>query len=143
MLDSYPMKPVRNNWLELLVAIIALGIASRTFHTGWIVFDKYLGDALYAAMVYVLFSRVAQTSPIRNAIVSMAAMTALELFQLTMIPARLLNSSNFAVRIVARLLGTEFSSFDLIAYSVGIVGIALIEIAMSKRQNTPLPPMLE
>ena len=39
--------------LLLLAAIIAAGILSRVIHTGWIVFDKYLGDALYAAMVYV------------------------------------------------------------------------------------------
>ena len=44
--------------LLLLAAIVATGILSRVIHTGWIVFDKYLGDALYAAMVYLLISLV-------------------------------------------------------------------------------------
>ena len=41
-------------WLLCLVGIIAAGILSRVVHTGFAVFDKYLGDALYAAMVYAI-----------------------------------------------------------------------------------------
>ena len=44
--------------LILLGAIIAAGVVSRAIHTGWIVFDKYLGDVLYAAMVYLLINLV-------------------------------------------------------------------------------------
>ena len=54
---------------------------------------------------------------------AMAIMTAIELFQLTMIPAHMVRSGNLIQRIVGRLLGTEFSFWDLLAYVVGIVGL--------------------
>jgi len=38
--------------MAVIGIIIALGILSRLIHTGFVVLDKYLGDALYAAMVY-------------------------------------------------------------------------------------------
>ena len=41
-------------WVRYLIGIIAVGILSRVIHTGLVVFDKYLGDALYAAMAYSL-----------------------------------------------------------------------------------------
>jgi hypothetical protein len=87
--------------------------------------DKYLGDALYAAMVYVLISLVWQTSRLRKAVLAMLIMTALEVFQLTMIPAHMLTSGNLAERVFARLLGTEFSFRDLLAYAVGIVSVVV------------------
>lgn len=99
-----------------LMVIIAAGISSRMIHTGWILFDKYLGDALYAAMVYVIVRLFRPT----GAVIAMAIMTALELFQLTMIPTHLLTSPHWFVRIAARLMGTEFSFLDLEAYAVGI-----------------------
>ena len=42
----------RASWVLCLVGIITVGILSRVVHTGLVVVDKYLGDALYAAMVY-------------------------------------------------------------------------------------------
>ena len=98
------------------MVIIAAGISSRMIHTGWILFDKYLGDALYAAMVYVIVRLFRPT----GAAIAMGIMTALELFQLTMIPAHLLTSPHWFVRIAARLMGTDFSFLDLTAYAVGI-----------------------
>ena len=44
----------RTSWIFCLAGIIAVGILSRVVHTGLLVFDKYLGDALYAAMVYAI-----------------------------------------------------------------------------------------
>jgi hypothetical protein len=96
-------------------------------HTSWIILDKYAGDALYAAMVYVIVSLVWQTSRLRKAALAMLIMTALEVFQLTMIPAHMLASGNLATRIVARLLGTEFSFRDLLAYAVGILGVFILD----------------
>ena len=59
-----------------LAVIIALGILSRIAHTGWIVFDKYLGDALYAAMGYTLISLFFRDRTARwRAVVAMLAMT--------------------------------------------------------------------
>jgi hypothetical protein len=91
--------------------------------------DKYLGDALYAAMVYVLLRIVSSAAPRRIALASMAIMILVEVFQLTMIPARLLASDKLAVRILARALGTEFAFRDLNAYGVGIFAIYHLDLA--------------
>ena len=119
----------REYWIACLVCIVGLGIVSRVVHTGWIILDKYAGDALYAAMVYALISLVWQTDRLRKAVLAMLIMTALEVFQLTMIPAHMLASENPAERILARLLGTEFSFRDLLAYAVGIFGVFVLDRA--------------
>ena len=123
----------RASWVLCLVGIITVGILSRVAHTGLVVVDKYLGDALYAAMVYTilrLFWRAAASA--RLAASSMAVMTAIELFQLTMIPARMLTSEHWIVRICARLMGTQFSWLDLFAYAVGIGCIYLADSHATK-----------
>jgi uncharacterized protein DUF2809 len=107
------------------MVIIAAGILSRTVHTGLVILDKYLGDALYAAMVYAILRLLWRTAAL--ALPSMAVMTVIELFQLTMIPARMLTSEHAIVRICARLMGTEFSFLDLFAYGVGILCISLVD----------------
>ncbi len=127
----------------LLVVIISVGIMSRTAHTGWIILDKYLGDALYAAMVYVLLSLFWQVAPMRKAIAAMFLMTALELFQLTRIPANLYTNNNVILKTIARLLGTEFSIQDLLAYGTGIITIAWIEFTRAKNWNKSRSSMLE
>jgi Protein of unknown function (DUF2809) len=112
-------------WGLCLVCIIAMGILSRVVHTGLVLFDKYLGDALYATMVYAitrLFWRRAAA-----AVSTIVIMTIIELFQLTMIPARMLGSEYWIARTTARLMGTQFSFLDLLAYAVGIVCIYLAD----------------
>jgi len=120
----------RLSWVFCIVGIIAMGIFSRVVQTGFAVFDKYLGDALYAAMVYGilrLFSR-----PAASAVGAMLVMTGIELFQLTMIPAHMLASEHLMTRICARLLGVEFSFVDLLAYGVGIGCIYLVDSFQGK-----------
>jgi hypothetical protein len=118
----------RTSWIFCLAGIIAVGILSRVVHTGLLVFDKYLGDALYAAMVYAIL-RLSWMAAVRArlAVSAMAIMTVIELFQLTMIPARLLANEHAMVRICARLMGTEFSFLDLLTYAVGIACIYLAD----------------
>ncbi len=113
--------------------MIALGILSRVVHTGLSVFDKYLGDALYAAMIYGILRLV--SSATASAVCAMAVMTAIELFQLTMIPAHMLASERLITRICARLLGVEFSFLDLLAYGVGIGCIYLVDFAQRKGEE--------
>lgn len=108
-------------WACSLAVLVAAGIGSRLLHTGNILFDKYLGDALYAAMVYAILRLFRR----RAAVPAMVIMTALEFFQLTLIPAHMLGNSHLAVRIAARLLGTQFSFLDLLAYAVGIGALRL------------------
>jgi hypothetical protein len=121
----------RAPWVLSIVAIIALGILSRTVHSGLVVLDKYLGDALYAAMAYAILRLYWRGAAV--AVYAMAVMTAIELFQLTLIPARLLASQHLVVRISAHLMGTEFSFLDLLAYGVGIGAIFLVDFWRAKR----------
>jgi hypothetical protein len=122
----------RRFWWGLLAAIVAAGLPSRVAHTGLRLFDKYLGDALYAVMVYILFRL---TGIARVAVWAAAAMTAIEFFQLTGIPAHMLRSAYLVVRICARLLGTEFSVLDLLAYAVGICCIAAFDRAAMRGRS--------
>ena len=115
----------RASWVLCLIGIIAAGILSRTVHTGLVLVDKYLGDALYAAMVYAILRLFWRTAAL--ALPAMAIMTVIELFQLTMIPARMLTSEHLILRICARLMGTEFSFLDLLTYAVGIACIYLAD----------------
>src|SRR6476619_1289838 len=98
----------RLSWVFCVMGIIAIGILSRVVHTGLVIFDKYLGDALYATMVYGILRLLW-----RAATSAVCAM-------LTMIPAHMLASHHLMTRICARLMGVEFSFLDLLAYVVGI-----------------------
>ena len=115
------------SWILCLVAIVTIGILSRVVHTGLVVFDKYLGDSLYAAMIYVILRLWWRAAAVVVAVSAMAVMTLIELFQLTMIPAHMLANQHLIVRICARLMGTEFSFLDLLAYGVGIGCIYLAD----------------
>ena len=119
----------RRFWWGLLAAIVTAGLLSRMVHTGIRVFDKYLGDALYAAMVYVIFRLTGRIA--RVTLWTAVTMTAIEFFQLTQIPAGMLRSEWLAARACARLLGTEFSVLDLLAYAVGIGCLSAVDRAAS------------
>jgi hypothetical protein len=115
----------RGFWWGLLAAIVVSGVLSRVAQTGSRVVDKYLGDALYAAMVYVIFRLTKRIT--RVAVWAAVAMIVIELFQLTGVGAGMLRSSCAAARVCARLLGTEFSVLDLLAYAAGIGCIAAVD----------------
>lgn len=126
----------RISWGVCAIGIIALGILSRVWHTGFILFDKYLGDALYAAMIYGLLRIFWLKAHV--ALPAMLLVTAIELFQLTKIPAQLLANEHFALQAVGRLLGTQFSLLDLFAYGVGVGCIYLVDSRIrSKRSPEP------
>ncbi|HEX5692064.1 MAG TPA: DUF2809 domain-containing protein, partial [Roseiflexaceae bacterium] len=70
-------------YLVALALVLVVGVASRVFHSGVALVDKYLGDALYAAMVYLLICLVWRGStPIVRALLALALMLAIEAFQL-------------------------------------------------------------
>lgn len=121
----------RISWGVCAIGIIGVGILSRLWHTDFIVFDKYLGDALYAAMIYALLRTFWQKAHV--ALPAMLLVTAIELFQLTGIPGELVASELLPVRICGRLLGTHFSWLDLVAYGVGIGFIYVAD----RSRNTP------
>ena len=123
----------RLSWVFCILGIIAMGIVSRIVHTGLAIFDKYLGDALYATMVYGILRLLSRTAA--SAVGAMLVMTSIELFQLTMIPAHMLSSEHLMMRICARLMGVEFSFLDLLAYGVGIGCIYLVDSSQWKGEE--------
>ena len=118
----------RRRYLFALALVVFAGIVSRVFRTGLVLVDKYLGDALYAIMLYLLL-RLARpnASPAVHAAVAMALMLAIEAFQLTGIPLAFAHSPNVLLRVAAVALGTGFSWRDIAAYVVGIVGVWLLD----------------
>lgn len=116
-------------WL-MLALVIAAGLLSRATHTGLILIDKYLGDALYAVMIYLLLPG---RFPSPKAAWAMAIMAGLECFQLTGIPAEMAQKGTTLLRLAGRLLGTSFHWYDLVAYAAGIGCAYLVET----RANTP------
>lgn len=97
-------------------------------HSGILLVDKYLGDALYTVMVYLLLALAWRSaSPLRRAVAAAVIMTGLEIFQLTLIPLELSHSGNIVLRIIGRLLGSTFSWLDLAAYFVGIVAALIAD----------------
>jgi hypothetical protein len=64
--------------MSLLAGIVAIGILSRVVHTGLVVFDKYLGDALYATMVYTILRLLLRSTSV--ALPAMFVMAGIELF---------------------------------------------------------------
>jgi hypothetical protein len=125
----------RLSWVYCILGFIAVGIFSRIVHTGVAVFDKYLGDALYAMVAYAILRLL--WPPAAAAVWASVGMTAIELFQLTMIPAHLLASTNLAVRLCAHLLGVTFSFRDLLAYAVGIGCIYLVDCQSRPLKRSP------
>lgn len=109
-------------YLAASIAVIALGITSRLIVTGSILWDKYLGDALYAVLIYLILALWRPRDAIwpRAAVSFLLAFT-VELFQLTGIPAGLIASENLAVKLFGIALGAHFRWWDVLAYAVGIV----------------------
>lgn len=115
----------RRSWWLLLAMIVALGLLSRMTQTGVRIIDKYLGDALYAAMVYVILRLTGRFTHVW--LWAGVAMLGIELFQLTGIAVGMARSESAVVRVCAALLGTTFSFRDLLAYAVGIGCIAALD----------------
>ncbi|MGL3804644.1 DUF2809 domain-containing protein [Paeniglutamicibacter sp. R2-26] len=100
----------------LVLPVIALGLAARFLAAGPVA--DLSGGVFYAVLVYVLlvFLRPG-AAPWRTAAITLAFCTAIELLQLTPLPAAL--SAAFPP---ARLvLGSTFVPLDLAAYALGAV----------------------
>jgi hypothetical protein len=103
------------------VGTVVLGLASRKVHLGVYVWDKSLGDVLYTVMVGLLLLVWRPTLSWRAVGAgSFAFSFAIELFQLTGIPARM-------PRLLWLVFGTSFAWHDVACYAVGaalVAGIA-------------------
>jgi hypothetical protein len=83
----------------------------------------FVADALYAVMLFVVLSIVfVRTTGWRIGLITVLICTAIELFQLTGVPAAL--AEVFPPSRLA--LGTTFTGVDLVAYLVGALGATLV-----------------
>ena len=122
-----------------LIIVIA-GVASRVFHSGFALIDHDLGEALYAALAYVLLGIMRpQLMPTPKALITLAAMVALEAFQLTGVPARFAASQDSVLNLLAVVLGTTWNWRDLLGYAVGIAVVALLDYVFRLRQPVGYP----
>ena len=109
-----------------LFVAVALGIASRRFHLGWPLWDKSVGDVAYAVMIGFLVQLVRpRTSAMATAGLAFAICFAIELFQLTGLPAR-------APRALGVVLGDTFAWHDVVCYAVGGAVVALVVFAHAR-----------
>jgi hypothetical protein len=84
---------------------------------------KYAGDALYTVLVHTLVVLIApRVKPVVAAAVALAFSCAVELLQLTAIPAEL-SAHSLAARLV---LGSTFHAPDLLWYAAGAAFAGLV-----------------
>jgi hypothetical protein len=96
--------------------VIGLGITSRAVPLGWSLYDKSLGDVLYATAAYLgLALLLPRASVWRIAGLGTVACLAVEFLQLTEINGQLLT-----VPVLRWFLGTAFSWHDVACYLLGI-----------------------
>jgi hypothetical protein len=118
--------------LRLLIALaatIALGIASRQSSIGIYLFDKSVGDVLYAVAAYLVLALVLyrrQSSLI--ALLAFGLCLAVELFKLTGIPAKYGDS-----QLVRWVLGTGFSWHNLACYAIGVTAMFGLDVKLLRR----------
>jgi hypothetical protein len=119
-----------------LAAVIGLGIVSRTFPLGWFVYDKSLGDVLYAVAAYLALALLFPRWRIGLvALTAGVACLAVEFLQLSEVNARLLT-----VPVLRWFLGSVFSWHDVACYLVGVALTAWGDLLVQHRplkKSTP------
>jgi hypothetical protein len=112
--------------LRLLLALAAtvfLGLASRLHPLGWFLWDRVLGEVLYAVAAYlVLAMLLVRRPPWLIAGLAFGCCLAVEVFKLTGIPAE-----HQRVFLVRWFLGMTFAWVNLGYYFIGVVLIAFAD----------------
>jgi hypothetical protein len=106
-----------------LAATVMVGLASRLSPVGWYLYDRVLGEVLYAVATYLILAMIlCRKPPPFVAALALLCCLAVELFKLTGIPA-----DHQRVFLVRLFLGMTFSWVNLGYYSIGVVLIALAD----------------
>jgi hypothetical protein len=109
--------------LLALAATVVLGLASRLYPVGWFVYDRVLGEVLYAVATYlVLAMHLFRKPPLFIAVLAFVCCLAVELFKLTGIPAEYQH-----VLLVRWFLGMSFNAVNLGYYFIGVELIAFAD----------------
>ena len=120
----------RLGWVGAAAVVLVAGLAVRAAVGGPV--GQHAGTALYAALVYagVLVLRP-RTSPVVAAVTATGFCWAVELFQLTGVPAALSARSTLA-RLV---LGMHFDPADLAWYPAGALLMAGLHVLAAMRSG--------
>ncbi len=111
--------------LLVMAVTVGLGLASRLYPMGWFLWDRVLGEVLYAVAAYLVWAMLLlRKPPLFIAMLAFASCLAVELFKLTGIPAE-----NQHVFLVRWFLGMSFSVVNLGYYLIGVVLIAFADWA--------------
>jgi hypothetical protein len=115
-----------------LAVTIALGLLSRLHPIGWPLYDKSLGDVLYAVAAYLGLSLVLfRQSPALVSPLALAWCLGVEFFQATGIPAQ------YAANPLVRwLIGTTFAWHDIACYVIGVAVITLIDVTLLRTKRS-------
>ena len=117
--------------LLVMAVTVVLGLASRLYPVGWFLWDRVLGEVLYAVAAYLALAMLlVRKPPWFIAVMAFVCCLAVELFKLTGIPAE-----NQHVFLVRWFLGMIFSVVNLGYYFIGVVLIAFADCATRKGQE--------
>ncbi len=115
--------------------VTALGLVSRLYPVGCFVYDKSLGDVLYACLAYLGIAIIfVRHSPRYVAVAAFAFCLTIELFKLTGVPA---TYSRFLV--VRWLLGSVFSWHNIICYAGGVGFMLFLDSLVLRKRKPALP----
>ena len=130
----------RRIYISLAVVVFALGVVSRVGpKLGNDIWDKYLGDALYAVMFYLCLAIFApRQSLLFRSVATAVFVICVEFFQTTGIPLQMRNSGNALMKFVSVVLGTKFGWGDVLAYFVGLAAVSVFD--RSYVVGSALPP---
>lgn len=110
-------------WLLAMAVTVAVGLASRLYPAGWFLWDRVVGEVLYAVAAYLALAVfLSRKPPSFIAAIAFACCLAVELFKLTGVPA-----GNQRVFLVRWFLGMTFSVVNLGYYLIGVVLIAVAD----------------
>ncbi|MEU4695308.1 DUF2809 domain-containing protein [Actinoplanes sp. NPDC023714] len=134
---------IRVTAIAAAAVILAAGLAVRLLSGGAGALDgstalaQNAGTALYAALIYagvvVLFPA---TRPLTAALTAIAFCWAVELLQLTPVPALLCGRS-----VIARLvLGAHFDPADMLWYPIGVIPLAALHALLRRRGRARQEP---
>src|SRR5262245_21715840 len=111
--------------LSALAVTVLLGLTSRLYPVGWYLYDRALGEVLYAVAAYLALALFLIGKPAwLIAALAFACCLAVELFKLTGIPAEYQR-----VLLVRWFLGMTFLWLNLGYYLIGVVVIAFADRA--------------
>ncbi len=123
-----------NNWcvdnkidIVIIIIIIVVGLISRVVEFNSIILDKYLGDLLYAVMFFYIFKLLLSISTLYLALLTFILMMIFELIQLTGVTVFLREQEFIGFKLLAFLIGSEFSFVDILVYALGLVVVICIE----------------